>query len=293
MVISVSRRCDIPRFRFDWFLERLDAGFVEVANPYNTAQVRRVSLQPGDVDALAFWTRDPRPILAHAAELETRGYRYYLMVSLTGYPALLEPNCPGAGAVIRAMGELAAKIGPERLIWRYDPVLLTTVTGPDFHRRNFRQLAEALEGAVRRVIISVYDEYRGSQKRLEALEAHSGTGFRALAHYEDEPEEAGPAKDGGRLLPEVWTLLEDLADIAGEAGLETRSCAEAPPGDGPEPGRIIPGACIDGELLHRLWGLDLPGRDQYQRPRCGCVPSVDIGSYGPCPAACVYCYAWR
>ncbi|GHU54818.1 hypothetical protein FACS189442_1580 [Spirochaetia bacterium] len=290
--ISVSRRCDIPRFRFDWFLERLDTGYAEAVNPYNKAQIRRVSLLPQEVTALIFWTRDPRPILAHAKELEVRGYRFYVMVTLTGYPAVLEPNVPPPEAIIAAMGELAEKIGPERVIWRYDPIFLSSLTDSAFHLRNFEALAEALAGKVRRVIISVYDEYGGAKGRLAALEKAGS--LTLTPHYQT-------MNGAGRLLPEVRALLGELAAIAANAGLEIQSCAEedlsADPYE-PQLG-IKAGACIDAELIRRLFPQDTPPdietgkKDKYQRPHCRCVPSVDIGAYGPCPAGCVYCYAWR
>jgi hypothetical protein len=276
MIISISRRCDIPRFRFDWFLERLEAGFAEVPNPFNARQVRRVGLSPEEAEVLVFWTRDPRPLAAHAGELERRGRRFYVMVTLTAYPALLEPQAPEPEAVIDALGELAEKTGPRRVIWRYDPVFLSSLTDEAFHRENFAALARRLRGKTRRVIISLYDPYRGAQRRIGALER--GGGFRAL-----------PAKDAeGRFLPQVRGLLAKLAETAGAEGMETLSCAGE---EDLSPLGIVPGACIDGGLIRELWGLEAGGRDKNQRPHCRCAPSADIGRYGDCPAGCVYCYA--
>jgi hypothetical protein len=285
MIISASRRCDIPRFQFDWFLERLDAGFVEVRNPFNAARIRRVSLLPGDVDAVVFWTRDPVSIAKHGADMEKRGYPFYVMVTLTGYPALLEPGRPAEAGVIAAMRSIAGQFGAGRVIWRYDPVLLSTVTGAKFHRDNFAALASKLNGAVRRSIISIYDDYKAARRRLAALEAGSGepaeTGvFRRMAHYDGE----------GRVTPELRRLLADLADISRDNGMAMQSCAEA---EDLSALGIRPGACIDGGLAAALWGTAAPGKDKNQRPRCLCAAAADIGSYGPCPAGCVYCYARR
>ncbi|MEJ5189229.1 MAG: DUF1848 family protein, partial [Breznakiellaceae bacterium] len=94
MIVSVSRRTDIPRFYWDDFIKALERGWVEVTNPFNQAQRRIVSLQPSAVDALVFWTRDPERILADALWLEKRGFWFYVMVTITGYPSLLEPNQP-------------------------------------------------------------------------------------------------------------------------------------------------------------------------------------------------------
>jgi hypothetical protein len=283
MIISASRRCDIPRFQFDWFMERLDAGFVEVANPFNAAQVRRVPLLPGGgsgaaaVDAFVFWTRDPGPLLARAEELTARGVPFYVMVTVTGYPAALEPNMPPAEAVCAAMGELARKIGGRRVIWRYDPVFISSVTDEPFHRRNFSALADRLRGSVHRVIVSLYDEYAGARRRIAALKK---AGALHMPHTAAAADAALPA--------ETRRLLADIAECAHAASMEIQSCAEA---ENLEPLGITAGACIDGELIRELWGIETKGRDNNQRPHCRCAKSVDIGRYGNCPAGCVYCYA--
>jgi len=279
MIVSVSRRCDIPRFQFDWFMERVNEGFVEVTNPYNARQIKRVPLSvmregmsPEEgVDLFVFWTRDPSRILANADELTNRGFPFYVMVTATGYPTPLEPNMVHASKVLDAMKSLALKIGPDRVIWRYDPVILTSITSLDFHRTNFNSLAQSLAGSVRRVIVSVYDEYRGAKKRLEKL------------------EKAGVLEmlDTASALPR---LLADLAKSAETAGMEIQSCAEKE--DFSSLG-IKPGACIDAVLIDQLYGLKSNGKDKYQRPNCLCCKSVDIGAYGICDAHCAYCYAIR
>jgi hypothetical protein len=275
MIISVSRRCDIPRFHFEWLMERLDAGFTETMNPFNRTQVRRISLRPEDVDVLVFWTRDPRHIHAHLDALEKKGFRFYVMTTLTGYPQVLEPNMPPLEAVIQTMQKLAEALCPEQVIWRYDPIFFSTITTVDFHIRNFRFLSQALKGSVRRVIISLYDDYQRAKQRIAALEKAGA--FKMLPFY-----------NGTALLPELRALLTKLAALAHDAGMTIQACAEtaelAPLG-------IKPGACIDRELIKGLWGIESGEKDKNQRPYCCCAPSVDIGSYGHCPGACVYCYA--
>ena len=281
MIISISRRCDIPRFAFGWFLEKLEAGFVDVKNPFNPRQIRRVSLLPPapgrapdeSAEVFAFWTRDPASIAGHAEGLEQRGYRFYVMTTLTAYPRVLEPNVPAAADVIQAMKNLAQKITADRVIWRYDPIFLSDVTDFGFHCRNFAHLAAQLNGSAKRVIVSLYDEYAAAERRLAALE-RSG----ALKRM---PQPAGPA---------ARELLAELALIARAEGMEIQSCAEEDLSDLGIPG----GACIDGEYISRLFSIKMPGRDRGQkRPLCRCSQSVDIGSYGHCPAGCVYCYGLR
>jgi hypothetical protein len=277
MIVSVSRRCDVPRFQFNWFMEKLDAGFVDVANPYNFNQIKRVSLlsrkpgiEPEDrVDVFIFWTRDPRNILENAEELEQRGFPFYTMVTVTGYPNELEPGMVRTRIVLNAIKELSQKIGLDRVIWRYDPVLLSSITDADFHRKNFTALAQYLSGSIRRVIISLYCRYQGAEQRLSGLEKTGVLQMLDTAGY--------PA------------LLAGLAKTAATCGMEIQSCALK---EDFSPYGIRPGACIDAELIKKLWGLEFKGKDKNQRPHCLCSQSVDIGRYRSCGAHCAYCYAW-
>jgi len=270
MIVSISRRCDIPRFKFDWFMERLNEGFVEAVNPYNVKQIKRVSLLRDDVDVFAFWTRDPKHILANADELTQRGYPFYVMVSVTGYPEVLEPNQAPVPEVIESMKALSQKIGQDRVIWRYDPIILTDITDDEFHCRNFRKLSEDLSGYVKRVIISVYDEYPKTVKRLNDLEREGE--FIMLSMDFDS----------------LYGNLLDFRESALAAGMEIQSCAEKE--DMSSIG-IKPGACIDSALIEKICGAETKGKDINQRSNCLCCKSVDIGAYKTCEANCVYCYA--
>ncbi|MBL8968911.1 MAG: DUF1848 domain-containing protein [Spirochaetaceae bacterium] len=280
MIVSASRRCDLPAFAMDWFTARLDAGYCLVRNPFDARRFRRVPLVPESVECFAFWTRDPRPLLDRADGLERRGFSFLTQVTITGYPQALEPGVPATAAALAAFVALAARRGPEAVVWRYDPIILAGRGGPgskaapdldrDFHLRNFSALAAALEGSCRRVVLSLLDEYRGTRTRL------AGAGWRRPGFG---PSDAALA------------LAAELAAIARSRGMEPRSCAEpallAAAG-------IEPGPCLDAELLSRIAGRPLPaGRDPGQRPDCRCCPSVDIGAYGACPAGCAYCYARR
>jgi len=276
MIVSVSRRCDIPRFQFSWFMERIKTGFADAVNPYNRNQVKRIPLIPvregmnsdDGVDAFIFWTRDPRNILANADELTERGFSFYVMVTITGYPIILEPNMTKTSKVLQAMKELSKKIGADRLIWRYDPIIITSVTDEDFHRKNFDFLAKDLSGSVSRVIISLYNEYNEAKKRFDAMEKHGDFKMIDLG--------------GG-----IYDLLADISKSANTAGMEIQSCAEE---ENYSSIGIKPGACIDAALIEKFCGVQ-PARDKHQRSNCLCCKSKDIGAYGICAARCVYCYA--
>jgi len=275
MIVSVSRRCDIPFHSFNWFMARLDAGFCEAVNPFNARQVRRVSLKPANiepngVDAFVFWTRNPKHILENAEKIGKMGFHYYVMVTVTNYSQILEPSMTKAGKVCHSMKELAKITGPERVIWRYDPIFVSNISDEEFHRKNFAELAEKLSGSVQRVIISLYQDYTRSSRRIDCLKRN---GVQIMPHN-------AAALSG---------LLVDLAQIAKSANMEIQSCAQT---ESFEPYGIKGGACIDAELINRLWGYEFKGKDRNQRPNCLCCQSVDIGSYGSCTSGCVYCYAW-
>jgi len=282
MIVSVSRRCDIPRFKFDWFMEKLNKRFVDVVNPFNAAQIKRVPLvlikegmkQEEGVDAFVFWTRDPKYILSNADVLTQRGFPFYVMVSLTGYPGVLEPNQAPVPEVINSMKELSRKIGSERVIWRYDPVILTNITNDEFHRRSFKNISQDLSGYVDRVIISIFDEYQGAMKRLSAMEKNG-----KLIMYNNDINNNS-----------FYGILLDLCECATDAKMEMQSCAEK--FDFQSIGiKIKPGACIDAALIEKICGAQTV-RDKNQRHDCLCSKSIDIGAYGTCAAHCAYCYAW-
>lgn len=273
MILSASRRTDIPAYYADWFRNRLREGFCTVRNPFRPSQVRRVSLVRTDVDAFVFWTRDARPFARALDDLDRERFPYMFLVTLTGYPAPLEPGEPHIGELVGAFLELSHRVGPQRVAWRYDPVLLSNFTPPAFHRENFVTLARALQGSTGRVIVSVVDLYAKTRRRLDTLRAQ---GF----EYPTDPWTG----------EEMGDLLRFIAREARSRGMEAVSCCEP----SARPFGIEAGACVDAGLLNRLFGLALSQKkDRGQRPDCRCAVSVDIGSTDTCPRGCAYCYATR
>jgi len=272
MIISASRRSDIPALYAAWFINRIRAGMCTVPNPFNPRQVAQISLRPEDVDVIVFWTRYPRPLLPYLDELDARGYRYYVQVTVLGYPRPLDARVPPLDAVVLACGELAARIGPERVIWRYDPIVLSSLTDAGHHRRVFKRIAAALDGKTRRCVVSLVDPYRKTARRAQLLAAQG------VALYDEAATEAA-----------IETLMPDLVGIAAGHGIEMVSCAETV--DLRRFG-VRPGKCVDDDLIRRLFGIVVDGRkDPAQRAACGCVVSRDIGMYDSCTFGCAYCYA--
>jgi len=270
MILSASRRTDLPAFYAEWFMNRVRAGFCQVPNPLRRSQVTRVSLDPAEVDAIVFWTRNPLPLLPHLEELDQRGLRYVFLMTVLGYPSALDPGCLPLEPAVEAFQRLAGCLGPERVAWRYDPVLLSPATPADWHRRRFADLARRLEGYTCRCQLSLVDLYPKIRPRLRDLE---GTDH----HFGTNPMDE--------------ELLRDLADLARQHGIEPQSCAET---RDLRPCGIAAGRCIDADLLNRLFKTRVPTRkDPGQRTACGCATSRDIGMYDSCPAGCAYCYAVR
>jgi hypothetical protein len=273
VIISVSRRTDIPAFYAEWFINRIRAGFCSVPNPFNRKQVARVSLLPEDVDVIVFWTRNPRPLFPYLDELDAGGYRYYFQYTLLGYPRQIEFHNPARQAAITTFRKLADRIGPERVIWRYDPVVFSRLMGASYHAENYADIANALKNCTLRSIISLMDMYAKSRKRIEQLNQY-GLG---IIEYNDMP------------YKRFADLMKAIVKAAQENGLQIQSCAEDV--DLTVYG-IQPGKCIDDEYIQATFGINVgSGKDPGQRTSCGCVVSKDIGMYDSCIFGCPYCYA--
>mgnify|MGYP006283041897 CR=1 FL=1 len=274
MIISASRRTDIPALYAEWFSTRIREGYCAVPNPFNRKQVSYVSLSPEDVDVIVFWTRNPKPLFPYLQELDDRGFRYYFQFTLLDYPRMLDPKSPGLNASLAVFKELADRIGPERVIWRYDPLVFSRKTSYKFHLASFSKISAALEGCTRRSVISVMDFYRKAQSRFKALE-EQGLEILPVDPHEDA----------------FADLIRDFLTISESHGMELVSCAEK--FDLVRLG-VRPGKCIDDQLINEMFDHQVSStKDPYQREQCGCVQSKDIGMYDSCIYGCQYCYATR
>ncbi|OQW98787.1 MAG: hypothetical protein BWK74_03770, partial [Desulfobacteraceae bacterium A6] len=206
MIISASRRTDIPAFYSKWFMNRVRAGFCTVPNPFNPNQISNISLAPENVDLFVFWTRNPKPLIPHLKELNTRGYSYYFLFTLMDNPRILDPKPPSLEISLDTFRKLSDHIGPEKMIWRYDPIVLSNVTDIEFHKKLFEFITDKLRGHTFRSIISFVDIYRKMEGRLKKL---GDEGF-VLQKCDDY---------------NLYDLLIPLVRIADNNGIEIRSCA--------------------------------------------------------------------
>ena len=137
MIISASRRTDIPAFFFDWFLNRLQTGFFLVRNPMNPTRVSRIAVSPETVDAIVFWTKNSEPAMANLSRLNN--IPFYFQFTLTPYDTDIETNVPPKRKIIETFKRLADRIGPDRVLWRYDPILLNDRYTISFHTESFHR----------------------------------------------------------------------------------------------------------------------------------------------------------
>jgi DNA repair photolyase len=270
MLVSASRRTDIPAFYSDWFIKRMRAGFLLTRNPYNAHQIKRVSLKPEDVDVLVFWTRNPAKLMPFLPEMDAQGYCYYFQFTITGYPRSVEKSVPNPHRAIKTFTELSQQIGPDRVVWRYDPILLSNLLPLDEHKRLFSKIAGLLAGKTRRVVISFADLYKKTEKNLKQVD---GLVYSDITQQQEQ----------------LLELSAYMAKVAAAHGMAIKSCAEAV--DVASAG-VLPGKCIDDALIQDVFGLSLSGKkDSGQRKECGCIKSIDIGAYNTCLHGCSYCYA--
>lgn len=267
-IVSVSRRTDIPAFYGEWFRERVRQGWALSQNPFSRRAVL-VSLRPEDVGALVFWSKNFAPFLPYLAELKTLGYRMVFLFTITGLPRIFETRVPDTGVTVAALQAISRMFSPGHVLWRYDPVLLSSVTDEKYHLRRFRELCRLLSGYTTRCYISFVNLYPKVRRRLQALEKQ---GIKVLSVSEAEQA----------------ALARHLAEIAAEYGIELYSCCNDHLVGGP----VKKAHCVDAGLLASLFNLEAGFyRIRPTRKQCGCWESVDIGMYDTCPHGCIYCYA--
>ena len=203
IIISASRSTDIPAFYADWFLERLKAGYSVWVNPFNQARYR-VSF--ADTRMIVFWSKNPRPMLERLDVVEALGFKqYYFQFTLNDYMAEgLEPNVPPVAERIDTFRRLARRIGKERVIWRFDPLLLSGSLTVDVLLEKIASIGHELQGATEKLVFSFADiqAYRKVGNNL------SGTNCREFSSVEK------------------MEFAKGLRDVVISLGLEMATCAE-------------------------------------------------------------------
>lgn len=261
MILFVSGRCDIPAFYSEWFFNRIRAGFVDVRNPYDAHQLSRIHLTKSNIDACLFCTKNPSPMINRLDEIS---FPYLFHITLTPYHHDIEPHVPDKQQVIQAIITLSEKIGKERVVLRYDPVLINDRYTMEYHQKAFQKLIDQVAPYISTVIFSFVDIYKNTTQHAKELSLHPIT------------------------KTEMIQCAKVFSKIVKPYGLTLQTCAETI--DLSEYG-IKNGACISKEIMEQL--LHHPYDPPHGKAvrNCNCLPTVDIGDYNACPHYCRYCYA--
>lgn len=241
-----------------------------MTNPYNNLS-RRISLYPKDVDAIIFWTKNARPMLPALDRIAEMGHFFLIQYTITNYPRELEASVTNADKAVEHIKSLATRWGRRCVVWRYDPILITSHTSQEWHVANFSRLTRELSGLVDEVVVSFAHFYKKTRTNLEVAAGSAGFDF-----YD-------PSR------PEKLELLYRLSELARQAGISLTVCSQ------PEivPSNATSARCVDTERIADVRGQRMNFRIRGNRPGCECAESIDIGEYDTCPHGCVYCYAVR
>lgn len=263
MILSVSRRTDIPAFYSEWFINRLREGYVLTPNPYNANQLSRISLTPQKIDCIVFWTKNALPLLRKLDIIEDLGYKdFYFEFTITAYDNEIEKHLPQKGKIVEAFQRLSDRIGSNRVDWRFDPIIINNQLTESWILNRFELLCKSLARYTNKCIISFIDIYRHIHPKFSEI---------PLSIKEN--------------------LVRKLVDIASSYNLKLYTCSENQ--DYSSYG-VCRSACIDKEKIESIIGCPLHARkDNGQRKNCGCIESIDIGVYNTCKHGCSYCYATK
>ena len=263
MIISASRRTGIPAYYSEWFIKRIKEQYVYVRNPMNIRQISKVNLSPNVVDCIVFWSKNPAQILDKLHFFSD--YAYYFQFTLNPYDQDLETRLPPKKKIIETFKKLSDKIGSQKIIWRYDPVLLNTQCSVQYHIDKFNEIACQLKGHTEKVTFSFIDFYKKITENINSNGIIDAT------------------------IEEKNIIAVNFSKIAKENKLLIDTCAEDI--DLSNLG-IEHARCIDDRLIAKIIGCILAvEKDKNQRLECGCAASIDVGTYNSCPNGCVYCYA--
>jgi hypothetical protein len=292
VIISASRSTDIPAFYSDWFFQRLKDGYVKWKNPFNGVPLY-VSFQ--NTRLIVFWSKNHKPIIKHLDYLNEKGINYYFQFTLNDYDAeKLEPKVPNVQTRIKTFIELSEKVGKEKVIWRFDPLILTDKIGVDELLRKIENTGNQLKNHTDKLVFSFADIkiYRKVQNNLQN---------NSIPYQEFDEQTMSEFAASLQQLNNSWHF--ELATCAEQIPLEKYG--------------IVHNKCVDDDLIIKLFShdkalMDFLGvkithpdmfnpngniekkrnnKDSGQRQFCGCIVSKDIGEYNTCPHLCEYCYA--
>lgn len=291
IIISASRATDIPSFYSEWFINRWKAGYIKWINPFNNKPLY-VSFK--NTRCVVFWTKNPKPMFKYLDYLDKNIPNYYFQFSLNDYDKeKYEAKVPSVESRIRTFKELSQRLGSKRVVWRFDPLILTNEISVNELLSRIKKIGDELKDYTEKLVFSFVDisMYKKVQNNLN--KEH-------VPYIEWTPE----------LMNE---FASRLYEINKEWNLQLGTCSEEIELDKYS---IAHNKCIDDDLMIDLFSkdtelMDFLGveikqpdlfsdseiiktkklKDKGQREDCGCIMSKDIGQYNTCPHECNYCYA--
>ena len=291
IIISASRSTDIPTFYSDWFVSRWEAGYIKWTNPFN-GQPLYVSFK--NTRLVVFWTKNPRPMFKHLDYLDKNIPNYYFQFSLNDYDKeKYEAKVPSVESRIKTFKELSQRLGKKRVVWRYDPLILTKDIDVNELLRRVKNIGDQIHEFTEKLVFSFVDIdiYRKVENNLKK---------------EDVPYIEWTTQN-------MEEFAKGISQINKDWGLQLGTCSEKIDLD---KYGIVHNKCIDDDLMIDLFShdsqlMDFLGveikqpdlfsdgeiiktrnlKDKGQREDCGCIMAKDIGQYNTCPHECNYCYA--
>ncbi len=276
VIISASRRTDIPAFYSDWLINIFQKGEMLWKNPFNPNQKRYVYFNK--TRAVIFWSKNPLQLIDKLNFFDQKGIHYYFQYTLNNYPEYLEPCTQDLNDRIDIFKKIVDRTGKKNVIWRFDPVVITDKIDEDCIYNSILSTGQRLKGYAERLVISFLKLYPRVKKKLEK----AGIQCKEISNENKV------------------SIFKNIGHIARQLGLEVMSCAE-PLNINNELGNIgiKKGRCIDPDIMKELFNtdkvlmayLETAKKDKGQRKECGCIQSIDVGTYNTCKHHCLYCYA--
>ncbi|AEM21124.1 hypothetical protein Bint_0492 [Brachyspira intermedia PWS/A] len=259
MIISASRRTDIPSLHTKWFLNRLKEEYVITQNPISKNNFYKIPLNKNIVDIIVFWSKNPN--IDFLKEVKDLRYEFYLHFTITPYDKNIEKNIPDKKLLIKNFQTISKLFGKEKIIWRYDPIILNDDFDANYHINNFKNFADNLNGYTDECIFSFVQIYSKIKNNIKNI------------------------NDNDKLI-----LIKNIKEISEKNNIKLKSCSQD--FDNITNIRIEKSACIDKERIQKILGYSIKEKkDKSQRKLCNCIESIDIGMYNTCTNGCIYCYA--
>ncbi|WP_300368607.1 DUF1848 domain-containing protein [Brachyspira sp.] len=258
MIVSASRRTDIPSSHTKWFLNRLKEKYVITQNPINKNIFYKIPLNKDIVDIIVFWSKNPD--IDFLKEVKDLRYKFYLHFTITPYNKNIEKNIPDKNELIKKFQTISKLFGKEKIVWRYDPIILNDDFNVDYHIKNFKIFAESLNGYTDECVFSFIQIYKKIKNNIKNINNNN----EAL-------------------------LIKTMKELSIKNNIKLKSCSQDFDNFNIE---LEKSACIDKERIQKILGYSIKEKkDKSQRKLCNCIESIDIGMYNSCPNECIYCYA--